>query len=971
MTDTSSLLLSKITSEYGWVPRRRNYEEENTTSKKTGQEVGEGPLTEEKEKEKEENTSTPIASIARPLDEVEDDPLQNYDPLAADNPLNVEINPVYDPLSQACIEVETTPNLYKNCDEDFVPWKARKPGILKKYTTNERVSISVSFMENEATSGPVDKIKDRLEELEEAERGQESTVKVSQQEFLDQIESMHEDLLNAWNDNQRVQALKIAIQCSKLLCDTTVIKFYPSKFILITEILDTFGRLVFDRLRGRSVIYNSINAVPVPLPEDFKAEDVTPAARETCRNWFYKIASIRELLPRIYVEMALMNCYRFLSNDGFVPIVKRIGMMLNGLGNPLISTYARAYLARKGREVGCYQTDYLLSMFFAHIDTFIGLKKETAPNGNSRIEVFAAKSDMPMPEYLDLYTPALEWLLQCIGHNATQELLDVILKKYKETDNALVLDHILASFQPSFISPRALDFAALIREANDTYFPKYKLYRTLGENLVLCAPPESLRRKILNEIWSVVTKFEDPVHYMNVVEVFIEFPCKHCTLNELNIMLGDVLKHVKENHAYSNFQEELQNVIVKILNNQKEFTRIFNMENFMPIVDLLYGEKQVRVNRAILESFCSDTSPTTDPVLINAMFEVGKIVHDSINSMSFEDEIRQIADLLAVFIKKINYGLDLEKQLNFYVDCRRAFGNLDAVKQSLVIVAVGLSMKTHQVVKGKHTKRTAAFVRACIAFCFITIPSMDLVFPRLYLYLLTGQAALINQCIPQSEALFEAMISLVEEVPEYLELNNQVVSCSEQLLNFVSSLSSELIVVPGHPREGPLFLVKALLQVFEDRNWERETITRSLINLKLISMLCAMVQDKLPFHIPKIESNDVLYVGDPAYQQEVQDVIDALIKVILDNMQELQQSSDASSNKLRAELGKELFNYTITYSQLNEKSCAFALKMYGIAKSNPSNNVPLQNSLKYLSSRPDDTNSEGVSFISQLITSCK
>ena len=45
---------------------------------------------------------------------------------------------------------------------------------------------------------------------------------------------------------------------------------------------------------------------------------------------------------------------------------------------------------------------------------------------------------------------------------------------------------------------------------------------------------------------------------------------------------------------------------------------------------------------------------------------------------------------------------------------------------------------------------------------------MDLVFPRLYLYLLTGQAALINQCIPQSEALFEAMISLVEEVPEYL-----------------------------------------------------------------------------------------------------------------------------------------------------------------------------------------------------------
>lgn len=30
-------------------------------------------------------------------------------------------------------------------------------------------------------------------------------------------------------------------QCSKLLSDTSVIQFYPSKFVLITDILDTFG----------------------------------------------------------------------------------------------------------------------------------------------------------------------------------------------------------------------------------------------------------------------------------------------------------------------------------------------------------------------------------------------------------------------------------------------------------------------------------------------------------------------------------------------------------------------------------------------------------------------------------------------------------------------------------------------------------------------------------------------------------
>lgn len=56
----------------------------------------------------------------------------------------------------------------------------------------------------------------------------------------------------AWDSEQRVRAFKIGIQCSKLLSDVNVMQFYPSKFVLITDILDTFGNLVFDRLKGKS-----------------------------------------------------------------------------------------------------------------------------------------------------------------------------------------------------------------------------------------------------------------------------------------------------------------------------------------------------------------------------------------------------------------------------------------------------------------------------------------------------------------------------------------------------------------------------------------------------------------------------------------------------------------------------------------------------------------------------------------------
>ncbi len=76
---------------------------------------------------------------------------------------------------------------------------------------------------------------------------------ITAEEFESQFLKLKGNMLQFWQKDNKVACLKICIQCAKLLNDVETPTFYPQKFMIMTDILDIFGKLVFDRMKKMSL----------------------------------------------------------------------------------------------------------------------------------------------------------------------------------------------------------------------------------------------------------------------------------------------------------------------------------------------------------------------------------------------------------------------------------------------------------------------------------------------------------------------------------------------------------------------------------------------------------------------------------------------------------------------------------------------------------------------------------------------
>ncbi|XP_062589752.1 VPS35 endosomal protein-sorting factor-like [Saccostrea cucullata] len=822
-------------------------------------------------------------------------------------------------------------------DETFEPWSTKKAGILTKYTTSEKLSITTSFLSSadkekmviktHASTTVSDKVRNRLEQLDDFEEGSvQEMLNLSQQDYVKRIEELNQQLITAWENDQRVKALKIVIQSAKLLSDVSVIQFYPSKFVLITDILDTFGRLVYDRLKEKAVYVPTGSGVARPLPDNFTPDMVSEGAKETCRNWFFKIASIRELIPRFYVEVAILKCYSFLNAGEYNEALSRLADMIRGIGDPLVAIYARCYLSRVGILVAPQIRDHLMPCFDDFLSTYSQVQSDTVQNT-------LAVQKVEMPKYLTLFSPALDWLLQCLANKSSEKtLMEVLQKSKKHCNSALLLNSIISAFKPEFVAVRAVQFTEMIKECEETGFPKHFLYRTLGLCLVMADPPEDQQLAVLNEVWKTVMKLKNPGDYIGCSEIWIEYVVKHFGKKEVNKILADIIKHMTPDRAFEDYYPQLQSVVTKILARLHDFSVLFSIEKFLPFIDMFQKDSvKVEVCKNIMEVFVKyQLEPTNDPVIINALMFICKTMHDSVNALTLDDERKMISNLISGFICNISFGRDFEQQLSFYVECRASFSNLDQVLVQLIQNVNNLSMETRRVVKGNHSRKTGNFVRACAAYCFITIPSLQSPMAQLQLYLLSGQCALLNQCYSQADAFFKALISLIPDIPKVLKVEGKTRSTEPLLVEHIYNFLSTLLIVPDNPDAGVLYLLRGLLNIIQNYTWEPQSDAKVLVYTRVLALLSAMGQDSYIYHADRVDANDSMYGSDPKFLNEIKTMCSTLVEEVLNHLKMLAQSG---MHKRQSVIALELFQTIIAHGDIREQSLfSLAAKLWGLAQ---------------------------------------
>jgi len=740
-------------------------------------------------------------------------------------------------------------------------WSHLTQVVSSKFASSSQFKIATNTQEV-PDSRTVSPTYSRLEVLQASKKPKDEFSYVSHQEFLAHIEMLGREMEQAWSLNDRVKTLKLVIQTVKMMRDVVNTSHYPAVFFSAMKMLDNFEHLVYNRLF--SIAFSGAAS------EEFLPNQVNEEAKDTANNWFLKISCIRELQPRIFVEIALLKCYRFKWIDKYPEVMTKLVHQIRGIGNPIMSCYAGMYLALQTVKLNLKSKDHL-DLLLQDLCEFVSLVSQ---------------------EQYEICKPALQWLFYCVSYNSQPELIVEIVDKLRPSieRKPILLGLIIEEFPSHQVTSHINFFMEIfnsVQNANDIM----KVAISLTKAVYNSSMSKSIL-KVLNLVWDKINENSQSQLelYVEAVEIFIQIMLKHDYLSQANSVIKDFISNLKSKK--SQVLESLEKIMRTLLLYSKNFSTLLSIEDFLSILDEFPLKKKTELCHKIVEHYARDEikMEVSNPFMIHTLFTVMRIVHDSIDFRESSPEyIKRISQLICRFLKNLNFGKNLEQHLNVLSEARASFSSMEMVTETLIQASLEICMRAHQFVKGKHNLKTLAFLKACISYAHITIPSLEDLPTQFKLFVLSSQVALVNGLIGEAEALVKAAVSLIPELEKTIH----------EIEPSIHSLVSQMVFLPENPASTSGFLLPAngLFNSIRDLH-KNQTPLKVRVLISLMRYLNTQTQLRLPATIFRVDSNDKLMSGNEQFSKDLSELLSVVVEELMEILSQIYEAKDLSQENL-------------------------------------------------------------------------
>lgn len=771
----------------------------------------------------------------------------------------------------------------KNFSEDASmekTWQSLKKNLNDLFCNNFEMQVkslySFDFSESMEKNYKIEKGRTRMDQLEKPE---EDDNIATAGEIVKKLEILKKEMLQRWEREEKVGTLKIIIQCAKILNDVSTPKFYCQKFLILSEFIDNFGKLVYERIC--KIAFGSKQTVDF---SKINPNTGNQTARDVCMNWIMKTCCIRELLPRIYIDISFLGMFKFIMTDEEIEQkILNISQMIRGISHPLIAFYASMYLTKIVLTIYPKTKQFL----------FILLQNLSKFEIDEKLMKKLGYEGMTVEELKKVIDPCVEWITYCVSRNMTPKDFKILIKIYDASKNYSLFKSIIIHSLPRFLfNDQIVQYIFTCFDIYNNYESSFLCY-LISQKILITDNP--LDGKYIAIMWDKIKNCKDRELFIDCCSLLGEVLIKFHNEDVQDKFFEEVFEIFKNTFSsssssgesqveiqkyFAKFEIFLYNILTKITN----YSSILSGDNFLFLLQNFNPEMKLNICNTIFKQLINQKDKITDTYLAFSLLKIGKFIHDSIEIFSPEAKKKEVIDMLTKFINKIDFGMDFENYINFLSEARASYCELEAITELLVKCVQKTAIQTYKSVKGKHNKKTMRFCKVCVAYCQITIPSISSLQTQLKLQLTTAQIALMNNLISECDSIAKNIITGIQT--EICENLNKLEA--DFIINFSKSLLGFLILVPSNPNN-PFQLITGFMNIFASETLQK-TLLVSRVKLSIFPSMCkfltTQLQTRLPYHVFNVDSNDEIFTGDEAFITEGNQILENILTEILNEISE-------------------------------------------------------------------------------------